>query len=745
MSPIKLSLIEGTHISSLNNQICFTNDCINAAANLLHSLDMNIDPCSDFYQFTCGNWIKDTIIPEELAGFGILEVESMKHRERLRTIFDGTYETLLRSTLSLSSFQVTTKKNIDIDKANFKVLKNYYTSCIEINDADNVLNLATFYKDLNKLQLEITELENRNISFQINDKLFDIISYPKSEESMIIEVGGLFSIEIYHNDNNRKEMGIAIFPPSELDNINIAPLEDLSSELLYNLVSSLFSANNFTDRDRTRNSLLEDIGLKTLSNFDIYSIVDNAVSAQIELLKFSKSSFVGDFSKVYSVDDAVTLFPFIDWKSILKSNIPQNHDLSNLKININNINYFNKLQYFANINDPSRFIYRDGIIDFIIIHKIVQDASKLDKEMRDLMPDTPYQTRSSLCIDKTLDNFGLVAGRFYSMITFDGESDRLKLEEIANTIKKSLRDRIENASWLDISTRKAAIKKLNTMSTSIGYSLSFPDERSPLDIHFYLNGLETTTDNFYENEMSVIKWILQTYWGTLGRSINAGEWLGIISPQVLNAFNLLSRNSVFVSAAFAQKPNYDKHYPDYFNYGGIGQTFGHEFSHGFDDFGSEYDEFGIENNWWSEETKLKYNEKVQCFIEQYSKATITDENGEEYSIDGYLTLGENIADIEGLSAAYDAYLNLKRSGKGYNPILPGLHNYSPEALFFINAARSFCSKPLPGTVKDSLTDEHAPDSIRANKVFQNNEDFAKVFNCPIGSKMNPKAEKCKIW
>ncbi|KAG1091661.1 hypothetical protein G6F42_019381 [Rhizopus arrhizus] len=111
-----------------------------------------------------------------------------------------------------------------------------------------------------------------------------------------------------------------------------------------------------------------------------------------------------------------------------------------------------------------------------------------------------------------------------------------------------------------------------------------------------------------------------------------------------------------------------------------------------------------------------------------------------------LTLGENIADNEGLAATYDAYIKSKENGAGYNPILPGLQDFSPEALFFINAGRSFCSKPLPGSIKDSIKDEHAPDAVRANKVFQNSKEFAQVFKCPIGSKMNPaNTEKCSIW
>lgn len=142
--------------------------------------------------------------------------------------------------------------------------------------------------------------------------------------------------------------------------------------------------------------------------------------------------------------------------------------------------------------------------------------------------------------------------------------------------------------------------------------------------------------------------------------------------------------------------------------------------HGFDDLGSQYDEHGEKRDWWSIDTKAKYAKKTKCFVDEYSKASITDKRGKSYFVDGKvksktkrvkekkklipfkLTLGESIADHEGLTAAYYAYLTSKTKGKGYNPILPGLHNFSAESLFFINAARSFCSKTTAEAENDSV-------------------------------------------
>jgi predicted metalloendopeptidase len=165
----------------------------------------------------------------------------------------------------------------------------------------------------------------------------------------------------------------------------------------------------------------------------------------------------------YTLEAIKNLFPFIDWHDILSNNIPKGRNISDIRIQMYNIEYFNELNFYSSVNDPSRVINTDAIVNYIVLHKLYQDAPRLDPEVRKIVPDSPFQTRSSLCIDKVLENLGLLAGRFYSMIASHGESDRLKLEAIADNIKKSLGNRIEHADWLDDSTRASAMKKVTIL------------------------------------------------------------------------------------------------------------------------------------------------------------------------------------------------------------------------------------------------------------------------------------------
>ncbi|CAO3696833.1 unnamed protein product [Rhizopus stolonifer] len=527
------------------NELCFSETCIQAASSLLSSLNMNVDPCSDFYEYACGNWIKQTIIPEDLTEFGILDVSAYQHKERLRTIFDGTYEDLLSFTRSLKSYQVDTKENKRVDKKNFKIIKDYFSSCVETQS-----ELDVFLGDLKSLQ----RLDSHR-DFELTEDVFRIVSEPEySTDSLVINVGGLFTLEM-----NTMNKVLMLSPPRNF--------KDVEYQTKIDLVMSVLGTRNFTNRDQRRIAIMKTIDLVPLSNSEIYTMVDNTVSLQERLIELAESD--PDAYYTYTLSKFKKLFPFINWEGMPLFDVP---------VQVYSLEYFKELSYYANIQDPTRPIHKQAITHLLLLNKILTEAPKLDSELRQIIPDSIFQTRASLCLEKCLERFGLAAGRFYAMIAFGGESDKLRLEKIAQHIKIALSDRIQNADWLDDSTKSSAIKKLRMMQTSIGYSTFSPDQRSPKDIHQFMFGLKTDYNTFYENDRAISLWRIKTYWDTLNKTFDSTAWIGVTTPQVVNAFNLLSQNSIFVSAGFAQKPNYDSHYPDYFNYAGIGQSIGHEYS-----------------------------------------------------------------------------------------------------------------------------------------------------------------------
>lgn len=235
------------------------------------------------YKFICSYRLNP------LAGFGVIESDSTYHKDKFRTILDGSYFDLLTATKSRSSFQVDTKDGINTDKRSFQVVKNYYTSCTEIESSGNEA-LSSFFNDMDELIYETTQ--TNQTQFQLTARATDIVSYPKSTDAIVIEVGGLFTMEILPKENDRTTMTIIVYPPTEFNDADNAPLQDEDAERLFSLASSLFGFQNATDRDRERVSLLEDTGLKMMTDPEIHVMIGDAISVQSRLHQLSKASYV---------------------------------------------------------------------------------------------------------------------------------------------------------------------------------------------------------------------------------------------------------------------------------------------------------------------------------------------------------------------------------------------------------------------------------------------------------------------
>ncbi|CAH3026697.1 unnamed protein product, partial [Porites evermanni] len=177
-------------------------------------------------------------------------------------------------------------------------------------------------------------------------------------------------------------------------------------------------------------------------------------------------------------------------------------------------------------------------------------------------------------------------------------------------------------------------------------------------------------------------------------------------------------------------PFYTKNYPKYLNYGSLATVIGHEITHGFDDSGRLYDKNGNFNDWWSEESEANFKSKSDCLVDQYGDYKVFGKK-----IDGKQTLGENIADNGGLKLAYEAYQSWVKANGRENP-LPDL-SMSVDQLFFIGFAMTHCAVyKKKAALYQREIDSHSYDKYRSI--------FAKAFNCPIGSEMNP-VKKCSVW
>ncbi|KAF9129877.1 hypothetical protein BGW39_003769 [Mortierella sp. 14UC] len=213
-------------------------------------------------------------------------------------------------------------------------------------------------------------------------------------------------------------------------------------------------------------------------------------------------------------------------------------------------------------------------------------------------------------------------------------------------------------------------------------------------------------------------------------------------PQTVDAFFHGPTNHINFPAGILQPPFFHVENSEYLNYGAMGFAAGHEITHGFDNMGRNYDSMGRVKSWWTKSTERAFEEKVQCFVDQYRNFTIKGLDGKDYNVNGRLTLGENIADNGGLKHAYmtwQARYQFNPSGTIHrNFKLPGLEHITPDQLFFISFGRIWCSKERPEYLRQLIRgNAHPPWRWRAMGSVKNSHEFAQAFECPSGSPMNP--------
>lgn len=222
----------------------------------------------------------------------------------------------------------------------------------------------------------------------------------------------------------------------------------------------------------------------------------------------------------------------------------------------------------------------------------------------------------------------------------------------------------------------------------------------------------------------------------LGKPVDKTRWG--MTPPTVNAYYSPLMNEIVFPAGILQFPFFHPDADDAYNYGAIGAVIGHEISHGFDDSGSQYDKDGALRNWWTADDREKFNAKAKLLGEQYDKYAVLD----SLHVNGKLTMGENIGDLGGLNAAYEAF---KMTAQGKSDVK--IDGFTPDQRFFLAWAQIWRSNILPDRAAQLIiTDTHSPDNYRAIGAPVNMDAWYKAFDIKPGDKLYKKPEdRIKIW
>ena len=301
-----------------------------------------------------------------------------------------------------------------------------------------------------------------------------------------------------------------------------------------------------------------------------------------------------------------------------------------------------------------------------------------------------------------------------------------RMDEMINNLQLAFKNRIEKLDWMSDSTRKEALFKLNSIMKKIGY----PDKWENFD------DVEISPDNFFVNNQNIAIHEFNKMINQLGKPVDKADWN--MTPFTVNAYYNPIFNEIVFPAGILQLPFFDVNADDAVNYGAIGVAIGHELIHGFDDQGRQFDANGNMNDWWTSIDAEKFNSKTSKLVKQYNSYTVLD----SLHVNGSLTLGENIADLGGLTIAYDAF-KLTQQGMG-NEKLDG---FTPDQRFFLSFAGTFKSKSRSEHSRMLIdVDYHSPEQYRINGSLTNFDPFYTAFNVKENNKMYKKPEdRIRIW
>ena len=322
---------------------------------------------------------------------------------------------------------------------------------------------------------------------------------------------------------------------------------------------------------------------------------------------------------------------------------------------------------------------------------------------------------------------GEALGQVYVDKYFKPEAKQRMLILVEN-LAKTYERRIKALDWMSEVTKQKALTKLSTFVRKIGYPDKWQDY-TPLSID--------RSKGYFENVMAAKKFLYKDVASRVGKPVNRARWG--MTPPTVNAYYNPSMNEIVFPAGILRFPFFDNDADDAINYGGIGAVIGHEMTHGFDDEGRQFDFEGNLKDWWTEDDAKKFDVKAKMVIDQYNKYTVLD----TMHVNGQLTLGENLADLGGITLAYEAFKNYSEQGKSMDKI----DGFTADQRFFLSWAQIWRSISRDEAMAQRInTDPHSPGRFRCNGPISNFEPFYNAFGIKQGDKLwRSDAERAKIW
>lgn len=470
------------------------------------------------------------------------------------------------------------------------------------------------------------------------------------------------------------------------------------------------------------------------SDEDARAHAKQAMAFETDLAKHSLSQVeMRDPANQYhfvTLDEAEKATPHFDWAAFFKA---QNADIK---------------RGFS-LSEPSFFKAFDRLLAkaplaqwraYLTAHALDDAAPLLAQSFRDahfdfygttLSGQPEQKARWKQSLEAVNAAMGQALGQLYVADYFPPEA-KARAEALVDNIRAALKTRLEDNTWMSEATREQALDKWAKFLPKIGYPEHWRD----------WSGLDIQRGAFYADMEAAARFNHTYEMAYVGQARDRGRWS--MTPQTVNAYYNPTDNTINFPAAILQPPFFYAHGDDAVNYGGIGAVIGHESSHGYDDQGSQFDGDGNQRDWWTKADREAFDARTAKLVDQFNAYTPLPDKPKLH-VNGRLTLGENIADLDGLTLAYDALE--KALAANPDEAKQTIDGYTQAQRFFMAWARVWRGHSRPEALEVALNaDPHSPMTYRAIGAPSNMKAFARAFDCQPGDAMvRPPKQRVEIW
>jgi putative endopeptidase len=627
----------------------------------IQNMDTAVKPGDDFFTYVNGKWLKNNPIPADKNSRSVFDELFEKNRHDIREIIEEAAagkDSTGSNAEKIGTFYNSGMDSLSIEQKGINPLKMFFDKINSIRNIADVQSVGAFF-------------QTYNISpfFYLSSN-----QDSKNSTSMIAQCYqagiGLPERDYYFNKDEstkkiREKYLIHLAKMFELLKYDHSVAEK-NAETIMKMETQLAKAS-FTnvenqDPQKTYNKITVDKLNKLAPDINWHSYFTQVGYPGLSEVNINQPGFMKELSNMFKT------VPVDDWKTFLRWQL---------------------------INSTSGYLSTDFV------------DQNFDFYYRTLSGQEKMEPRWKLVLDVTSNSLGEAIGQLYVKKYFPPVAKQKMIDLVMN-LKKSLKQRIENLTWMGSETKQEALAKLDKMGVKVGYPDKWRD----------YSGLAVSSKSYVLNVLNSQAFEFKYSMDKIGKPVDPAEWG--MTPQTVNAYYNPNRNEIVFPAGILQPPFFNVDADDAINYGAIGMVIGHEMTHGFDNMGRQFDKDGNLRDWWTKEDSKAFEAHTAMLIDQYNHYEVLDST----FVNGKHTLGENIADLGGCTVAYNAY-KFSLEGKETPKPIDGFTNFQR---FFLSYAQVWRTNMRDAELRRRVkVDEHSPAKIRINGVVYNMPEFYAAF------------------